>query len=49
MLLTQFLVYEWSLWRGKKFETRVHILFTIIWAYVSTVLLATAWEQYLHR
>ena len=36
-LLVQFVGYSPALWRGKRFETTVHILFALLWAYVSAV------------
>ncbi|OJW59917.1 MAG: hypothetical protein BGO55_17850 [Sphingobacteriales bacterium 50-39] len=36
-LYVQFFVYSGKLWRGKKFETLAHILFSIFWAYVSII------------
>ena len=38
-LLIQFFGYSASLWRGKRFETAIHILFSLLWTYVSGVLL----------
>ena len=38
-LLFQFFVYSPKLWRGKRFETTVHILFAVLWAYFSVVFL----------
>lgn len=38
-LLIQFFGYSSVLWKGKLFETTVHILFTVVWAYFSTVFL----------
>ncbi|WP_290702129.1 hypothetical protein [Lacinutrix sp.] len=35
----QFFVYSSKLWKGKEFETVVHILFSIFWIYLSTVFL----------
>jgi hypothetical protein len=32
-LLTQWFVYDRRLWRGKRFETIVHLVFTGVWAY----------------
>jgi len=40
-LLVQIFVYDSSLWRGKPFEFRVHILFLALWAYLTTVPIAT--------
>lgn len=36
-LIFQFCVYSKALWYGKRFETCVHILFSIIWLYISIV------------
>jgi len=33
----QLFVYSSGLWKGKAFETSVHILFTIFWVYMSVV------------
>jgi hypothetical protein len=41
-LLFQFFVYSTKLWRGKKFETFIHILFSIFWMYCTWVYLM-AW------
>jgi hypothetical protein len=34
-LLIQFFGYSSSLWRGKRFETVVHIVFSALWTYLS--------------
>src|SRR5207253_3047983 len=36
-LLVQFFGYSPALWRGKRFETAIHILMSILWTYVSSV------------
>lgn len=36
-LFFQFFIYSPELWRGKKFETSMHVLFSIFWVYVSGV------------
>jgi hypothetical protein len=36
-LYIQFFGYSSSLWRGKRFETTVHWLFTAVWVYLSVV------------
>jgi hypothetical protein len=36
-LFVQFFVYSSSLWRGKRFETLVHILFSLLWLYLTLV------------
>ena len=33
----QFFVYSSKLWKGKKFETIMHILFSCLWAYLTVV------------
>jgi hypothetical protein len=38
-LVFQFLVYSRKVWRGKKFETTIHILFSMLWTYFSAVFL----------
>ena len=35
--LFQFFVYSSKLWRGKRFETWVHVLFIFLWTYFSLV------------
>jgi hypothetical protein len=35
--LIQLFVYSPKLWKGKVFETAMHIVFTIFWAYATTV------------
>ena len=36
-LFVQLLVYSSKLWKGKTFESSVHILLSILWIYLSTV------------
>jgi hypothetical protein len=38
-LLVQFVGYSPQLWRGKRFETIVHVVFVAGWAYLSAVFL----------
>ena len=40
-LLIQLFGYSSQLWKGKKFETLVHIVFTCTWTYLSVVFLTT--------
>lgn len=40
-LVIQFVGYSAILWKGKKFETFMHILFSLLWTYLSIVFLAT--------
>ncbi len=37
--LIQFFGYSSHLWKGKIFETTIHILFSILWAYLSIIFL----------
>lgn len=41
-LFIQFFGYSSELWKGKTFETIVHILFSLFWTYLSVVFLWTA-------
>ncbi|GAB3290725.1 hypothetical protein GCM10027348_08230 [Hymenobacter tenuis] len=43
-LLVQFFGYSAELWRGKRFETSVHIVFSVLWSYLSYVFLAVYWN-----
>lgn len=36
-LIFQFFVYSPALWRGKRFETVVHIVFSFLWIYFAAV------------
>ncbi len=36
-LFVQFFVYSSTTWRGKAFETKIHILFSIFWIYLSVI------------
>ena len=38
-LVVQIFVYSTDLWRGKAFETTVHMLFTVLWAYAAITFL----------
>ena len=42
-LYVQFFVYSPKLWKGKRFETSMHILFSLFWAYVSTIFILGYW------
>ena len=42
-LLIQFVGYSSTLWKGRKFETLVHILFALLWTYLSIVFFAVFW------
>jgi hypothetical protein len=36
-LVFQWMVYDWTLWRGRSFETTMHWLFTALWMFLTTV------------
>ncbi|MFT6127644.1 MAG: hypothetical protein ACJAVA_002136 [Flavobacteriaceae bacterium] len=38
-LFIQFFGYSSDLWKGKKLETSIHILFSILWLYISSIFL----------
>lgn len=39
-LFFQIFIYSAKLWKGKRFETSVHIVFTCLWIYLSSVFLS---------
>jgi hypothetical protein len=41
-LFVQFFGYSPALWKGKRFETAVHVLFSLFWTYLSVVFVWTA-------
>lgn len=43
-LLIQFFGYSSTLWKGKIFETTIHIVFSFLWAYLSTIFLMIYWK-----
>ena len=42
-LFVQFFGYSSTLWRGKILETIIHILFSLLWTYLSIVFLGNYW------
>ena len=42
-LLVQWFVYDHRLWRGKRFETAMHVLFTGVWVYFTATFAAALW------
>lgn len=38
-LLFQFFVYSPKLWKGKSFETAMHIVFSLLWVYLTAIFL----------
>lgn len=45
-LVFQFVVYDPSLWRGHRFNTCVHILFSLLWCYYVGIFGWALWHQY---
>ena len=43
-LLIQFFGYSAELWKGKTFETIVHIIFSLLWTYLSVVFWMNYWS-----
>lgn len=43
-LLIQFFGYSTELWRGKRFETVVHVLFSILWTYMAATFFFIFWN-----
>lgn len=41
-LFFQLFIYSPKLWKGKTLETVIHVLFTILWVYISVVFIVTA-------
>lgn len=41
-LVFQLFVYSPALWKGKQFETTIHVIFSAFWIYISIVFLKTA-------
>lgn len=44
-LVTQFAVYKAELWKGKRFETAVHVVFALMWLYFTATFGVVAWRQ----
>jgi hypothetical protein len=44
-LLIQFGGYSSSLWKGKRFETFVHIVFSILWTYLTLIFFLIFWGK----
>lgn len=41
-LMVQFFGYSSDLWRGKRFETTMHVLFSLFWAWLTTLFVLVA-------
>ena len=44
-LCFQIFIYSGKLWKGKRFETTVHIIFTIFWIYLTIIFFANCFEK----
>jgi hypothetical protein len=44
-LIVQLFVYDQTLWRGHRFNTRVHLLFCFMWAYYAAIFGWALWRQ----
>ena len=44
-LFAQFFFYSSKLWKGKKFETVIHLLFSLLWIYLSSIFFAIYFES----
>lgn len=42
-LLTQWFVYDSALWRGHRFNTFMHVAFSVLWSYFTLVFAAALW------
>ncbi len=42
-LVVQFFGYSSMLWRGKRFETVIHVLFAMLWTYLSAIFFVVYW------
>ncbi|WP_026753834.1 hypothetical protein [Sediminibacter sp. Hel_I_10] len=40
-LFFQFFIYSSELWKGKRFETSAHVIFSMLWLYLSSIFLMT--------
>lgn len=45
-LYVQFFGYSSKLWKKKRFETIIHIIFAILWTYISSVFLYISWNYF---
>jgi hypothetical protein len=43
-LILQFFGYSSDLWRGKPFETAMHVLFSLLWAFLTTLFSAAVFQ-----
>jgi hypothetical protein len=46
-LYIQFFGYSSKLWKQKPFETFIHIIFSLLWIYVSSIFLFISWSYFI--
>ncbi|HEY8666801.1 MAG TPA: hypothetical protein VIL86_09060 [Tepidisphaeraceae bacterium] len=44
-LIAQWLIYDQALWRGNRFHTVMHLLFSMLWMYYALVFSIACWRQ----
>jgi len=44
-LITQFFIYDSALWRGKRLETTMHVIFSALWLYLVAVFSVALWKS----
>jgi hypothetical protein len=44
--LFQFFVYDSRLWKGNRFNTNVHVVFSLVWTYFGCVYGVALWNQF---
>src|SRR3954454_7926355 len=44
-LWMQWFLYDAALWRGKRFETLMHVLFTGLWIYLTSTFAVALWQN----
>jgi hypothetical protein len=44
-MLMQWFYYSPKVWRGNRFNTRVHYMFSVAWVYVTAIFAAALWRQ----
>lgn len=45
-LVVQFFVYDSKLWRGNRFNTMAHVLFSLLWGYYTVTYVWALWHQW---
>jgi hypothetical protein len=45
-LLAQFLAYDSAIWRGNRFRTWMHVAFSTLWLYITTIYAVALWSTW---